>query len=921
VLDKNDTLIYYFLRLMNWKNVLIGLAAVVFFSFIFLLGVFDRLGDKVFDFLLAFRPDREDINEFVFLDVDDNAIAYNGVFPWPRSITAEGLLRLKEYGARAAIFDIEYLDKGPQGVDTIYLKDGLPADFSTSFSDINLYTSTIFSALKNGRIKMGDLDVESQRLSEFIRNEHDNLLTRAKRVARDNDLYLIQASALFGRSWVSLNLREEALIDDEQAGRRPIAEENFSYPVNAKANAVKGKYVDVLPALPGFALTAEGAGFTNVEIDDDGTRRRIDLAQNIHDHWYLQLAFSPLVNFLGKPEIQLDNRKLLMKNAKMPGGIVKDITSPLDGYGRMVLDWPKKDYGESYSHISFYDFSLLENLEAELEHYAKDISSFDIIYDFARFDPALMRIPFITNNLSDLFDVIDNYRNAALENCSDEYFEAFVDYRKESRNILRELLDIDPVTRINTVAQEIAEMVPESAISILNEAERIGSVLKNLSINLERYESVRVKIESMVKDRFCILGRVDTGTTDYGANPFHGKYINVGTHGVVLDMILSESFIVPLGIQWQIIVTIVFVFLFFFASGNFAPVIRAITGFLAVVLAIAGSALLFHYTSYYLNPLLTAFSMISAVIAREIISYAGSEREKQFIRKAFSTYVSDDVVKEIIVDPSRLQLGGTKRHMSAIFTDVQGFSSISEQLDPEHLVSLLNRYLTFMSDAILEEKGTIDKYEGDAIIAFFGAPMPLEDHALRACTSAIAIKQIEKELNKKIMEEKLSPKPLYTRIGINTGSMVAGNMGTGNKMNYTIMGNAVNLAARLEGVNKQYGTWILASQSTAEEAGDSILTRKLDRVRVVGINEPVRLHELINMADYASPDEKKLVEVFDQARELYENRKWKEAIEGFKESMSIENGGPSAIYLRRCENFLKNPPDDAWDGVNNLTEK
>jgi len=905
---------------MNWKNVLIGLAAVVFFSLIFLLGVFDRLGDKVFDFLLAFRPDREDLHEFVFLDVDDNAIAYNGVFPWPRSITAEGLLRLKEYGARAAIFDIEYLDWGPKGVDTIYLSRGLPADFSRSFSDINSAASDIFSALRSGRINRVDLDEYSRYFSDLIRNEQDDLFKRAQSVARDNDLYMIQASALFGRSWVSLNLREEPLVSEEQAGRRPIAEENFSYPVDAKANAVKGIYVDILPALPGFALTAEGAGFTNVEIDVDGTRRRIDLAQNIHDHWYLQLAFSPLVHFLGNPKIELDNRRLLLKNARTRGGIVKDISIPLDGHGRMVLDWPKGDYNESYSHISFYDFSLLEDLEAELEYYGRAISTFDI-YDFAQLDNSLMRIPFVANDLSDLFEAIANYRSAALENCSDEYFEAFVDYRRMSRVVIRELLDIDPVTKINNAAQKMTELYPGSADIILDEAEYEVSVLNNLKVNLERYESVREKIESMVKDRFCILGRVDTGTTDYGANPFYGKYINVGTHGVVLDMILAESFIVPLGIQWQIIVTLAFVFLFFFASGGFAPVIRAITGFLAVILAVAGSALLFHYTSFYFNPLLTAFSMISAVIAREIISYAGSEREKQFIRKAFSTYVSDDVVKEIIADPSRLQLGGTKRHMSAIFTDVQGFSTISEQLDPEHLVSLLNRYLTFMSDAILEEKGTIDKYEGDAIIAFFGAPMPLEDHAFRACASAITIKRIEKELNKKIMEEKLSPKPLYTRIGINTGSMVAGNMGTGNKMNYTIMGNAVNLAARLEGVNKQYGTWILASESTVQEAGETILTRKLDKVRVVGINEPVRLHELVNMADYADPDEKKLVEVFDQARERYENRKWKEAIEGFKESLSIENGGPSAVYLRRCENFFKNPPDDAWDGVYNLTEK
>jgi adenylate cyclase len=174
--------------------------------------------------------------------------------------------------------------------------------------------------------------------------------------------------------------------------------------------------------------------------------------------------------------------------------------------------------------------------------------------------------------------------------------------------------------------------------------------------------------------------------------------------------------------------------------------------------------------------------------------------QAQFINKALSTYVSKEVAEELVANPSRLQLGGSKRRMSAIFTDIQAFSTISEQLDPEQLVQLLNRYLTVMSDIIMENMGTIDKYKG-----------------LRLDTGA--------------------PVPLYTRIGINTGEMVVGNMGTSNKMNYTIMGNAVNLAARLEGVNKQYRTGgILVSEYTKNETGDEFICRSLDRVRVVGIN-------------------------------------------------------------------------------------
>jgi adenylate cyclase len=457
---------------------------------------------------------------------------------------------------------------------------------------------------------------------------------------------------------------------------------------------------------------------------------------------------------------------------------------------------------------------------------------------------------------------------------------------------------------------------------ILDEAEYIAYLVDTLMVDMRSWRRLNAEINDAVHDKFCIIGRVDTGTTDYGANPFYGKYVNVGTHGVVLDTILSESFIIPLNEWWHLLFVLFFVPIFSFASARLAPVFRAAIGFIVTVLIVIASVLMFRYTGVFLGPLGTVFAMLSAVIVREIYSYAGSEKEKQFIRSAFSTYVSGDVVKEIINDPSRLQLGGTKRHMTAIFTDVKGFSTISEKLDPEELVSLLNRYLSAMSNVVLDEKGTIDKYEGDAIIAFFGAPLDLADHAMRACVSAITMKRIEMELNKTIKEHNLSPSPLLTRIGINTGSMVAGNMGTDNKMNYTIMGNAVNLAARLEGVNKQYGTWILASHDTVSETGNHLLTRKLDRVRVVGINEPVRLYELIDIADNAAPEQRKMVETFHEALDFFENRSWKQAADGFKEALAIKAEDPPSVkYLDRCENFLNKPPADNWDGVYNLTEK
>jgi len=905
----------------HWKNALIGIAAAAAFSLLYLVGVLTPLEDSLYDFFLHFRANREHIDSVVFLDVNDQAIAYYGFFPWPRSITADGLLRLKEYGARAVIFDIEYIDRGPQGVDSLYLEQGLANDFERSFSEINSSAQDIFSAFGSGRMARNEIPNYANYLSNIIETEKTGLYSKAQGVARDNDIYLAQAFALNGNSWSTVNLWAYTL-DGEQAERRPLAEEHFSYPVHAAPNASHGEgALDILPALPIFAAVAKGAGYTNVEIDNDGVRRRIYLTQNMHDHWYLQLAFAPLIDYLGRPEIFLEKRKLTLKQAKFPNGKIEDLVIPLDPKGRMMLDWPKKDYNDSYTHVSFAEFSLLDEMEAEIEKYSRALAS-ENMDNFSQFDKSFIFIPVILGNMTQLLDAARESRNFAMENTSHESFNAFLENRNSAYKLLGEVLKDGPAEKIKTISAQLIEMYPNLSDEIEDEMEYLISLFNALEINLTRYNEITDYNIKSLNDKFVIIGRVDTGTTDYGANPFYGKYINVGTHGVVLDTILSKSFIVCLDNIWKIIFMLIFVPFFFIVTEKLTPVFRAALGFGAVLFIFIASILIFRFSGFFLGPLGIIMSMIVAIIIREIISYAHSEKEKHFIRTAFSTYVSGDVVKEIISDPSRLQLGGTKRHMTAIFTDVRGFSTISEQLDPEELVSLLNKYLSAMSDVILSEKGTIDKYEGDAIIAFFGAPLDLPDHALRACVSAITIKKIEIELNKTIMEHKLSPAPLVTRIGVNTGFMVAGNMGTANKMNYTIMGNAVNLAARLEGVNKQYGTWILASEDTVRETGDALFYRKLDRVRVVGINEPVRLYELLDMADQADEQQKKLVQVFHEALDYFEKRDWTQAEKGFEEAMSIVPGdSPSDIYLDRCKQFIKNPPKSTWDGVYNLTSK
>jgi class 3 adenylate cyclase len=221
-----------------------------------------------------------------------------------------------------------------------------------------------------------------------------------------------------------------------------------------------------------------------------------------------------------------------------------------------------------------------------------------------------------------------------------------------------------------------------------------------------------------------------------------------------------------------------------------------------------------------------------------------------------------------------------------------------------------------MSDILLEQKGTIDKYEGDAIMAFFGAPLDVTDHAVRACAAAILMKKKEKELNKDFIQSGLSFDPLVTRIGINSGDMSVGNMGSERKMNYTVMGNAVNITARLEGVNKMFGTWILISENTRQEIGGAFLCRKLDRVRVAGISEPVRVYELLDFTDSVTAEQKAMVDLFNTAHELFEKREWQAAEAGFQKVLDFSSDdSPSKVYLERCALYRMSPPSAEWDGV------
>ena len=296
-----------------------------------------------------------------------------------------------------------------------------------------------------------------------------------------------------------------------------------------------------------------------------------------------------------------------------------------------------------------------------------------------------------------------------------------------------------------------------------------------------------------------------------------------------------------------------------------------------------------------------------------VYGYLTEGKEKGEIRKAFQYYLSKNVVDQVLTDPQQLQLGGKKANCTVLFSDIRGFTTISEQLDAKALSELLNEYLTPMTNLVFKNNGTLDKYMGDAIMAFFGAPIEHNNHAVEGCYTALEMMEETSRFCRP--DGRIAISLLWTSALVSIGDMSVGNMGSKIRFDYTVMGDNVNLGSRLEGINKEYRTNIIISESTFESARDFIHAREMDLVRVKGKREPVRIYELLGKGP-PPLDSKRLIEEFERALKLYRAQEWDEAIAVFdliRTEIKIDDG-PSSMYIQRCQRLKLSPPaSTGWD--------
>jgi adenylate cyclase len=445
----------------------------------------------------------------------------------------------------------------------------------------------------------------------------------------------------------------------------------------------------------------------------------------------------------------------------------------------------------------------------------------------------------------------------------------------------------------------------------------VDTVFRQVSLDkvIQAGQKGNLEFLSQFKNSIVIIGPTARSVGDLGPTPFSSKQPNVFIHANVFNTIVSRSFIRP--ISWRIQITVMILLTLIVGISGFVTKFKNSLILTAVIL-IGYSAYVFLLFTQLSRSFIIAEPLSSILLCYiSSVSYLTfrENKQKQQIKSMFEKYVDASVVDKLIENPELMALGGEERELTILFTDIQGFTTMSEKLTPNELVKLLNELLDDLSMIIFKNRGTIDKYIGDAIMAFWGAPVPDEEHAYHACVAAL---EMQRELKKLRDRWKKQGRPeIRMRVGINTGKVIVGNMGSKVKFNYTVVGDDVNLASRLEGANKQYGTSIMLGESTYKKVKDKVIVRELDLLVVKGKTEPVRVYELIGLVNDSLPDDmKKFIEIYHKALKLYRSKEWDKAIEEFSKAIEINpDDYTSKLYIKRSAHFKKFPPPDDWNGV------
>ena len=418
------------------------------------------------------------------------------------------------------------------------------------------------------------------------------------------------------------------------------------------------------------------------------------------------------------------------------------------------------------------------------------------------------------------------------------------------------------------------------------------------------------------KDKIVVVGATSIGIGDIRSTPFAPVYPGPEIHATVIDNMLTGDFIARP--RWSHIFDLAAIVVLPLLVWVALPRLSAFSGLAFVVtlfaLFVGVAYQLFVRAHVWLNMVYPVFALAGTYTMLTLYRFLTEERERRRIKAAFQHYVSPDVIEQMLEHPEQARLGGQEKVLTVLFSDLAGFTSYSEKYSPSEIIGILSEYFDSMTEQVFANRGTLTAYVGDELMAIFGAPVEEKDHAKLACTAALAMRDARYALAEEF--EKIGRPPLRARIGINSGLMLVGNYGSKYRFNYSVLGDQVNLASRLEQLGKTYGIETMIGEGTVELIGNDFLLRELDRVQVKGRKQALRIYELLGVAGAALPPEQaQMLTLYASALEAYRNRRWDEAEALFGQCLALwPADGPSKLMAERCRAMRDAPPPEDWDG-------
>ncbi len=673
---------------------------------------------------------------------------------------------------------------------------------------------------------------------------------------------------------------------------------------------------------------------------------------------------NPLKNWEQKAESYLYNFNPPPSTEIIIVGINKETLNELGPYST----WNRSYFTQVIKNISKYNPKVIgldiffqrpkdENLDQELKLALKENSKNVLIFttqplrvnktqlyntaeapnDFLPFSllRELTNTTFALNNvLVEEGKIVDKMFVGAYDELTDKFYETF------PFALIRSSLDGSSIENIPTINQTSyiqdfgnnQKIIPlEDGQMRINYFSKSGVLNKKNVQNISFIDAYNNQFNPLhFTNKIVLIGGYDDSFQDdnfYTPIDSNFRMPGVEIHANALQTILDEKFLRPQSTISQIITVLLLIaassYLFMYRRLLYGVIflLTFAIGYPIIAIPFFQNGLILHL----INPYLAIFPLFIICL---LYRYQSEFSEKASLKSAFSKYVNPTLAEKIANEPEKLQLGGEKRRVSVIFTDIAHFTSISEKLTAPDLVKLLNEYFEAMVEIIFANGGTLDKYEGDAIMAFFGAPLDDPNHEHHAVITALQMRQKLSELrqqwaqNPALLAANINPQEIDFRCGINTGEVIVGNIGSSKRFEYTVIGDDVNLASRLEGANKKYQTHLMISEHTYEKVKDQFACRELDLIRVVGKTQPIRVYEILGPANQLSPAAQQLLQAYEQGISLYHTRKFAEALQKFQEILkTYPADGPSNLYAQRCEVLRDFPPAETWDGVYEMGTK